>query len=298
MNRTFFKSVTAAVLIFAFAGVFGAAASGAADVAVSGDTAKDPEKILAIVNGEAIKEKDVDKLILMLGPQGANYDNEQGRIAILEEIVNSHLFALEGARKKLDETPEFKEVLADFTRQTLSRFAIEDAIKNETSNEDEAKRFYEGSPEQFTQPEEIHALHILLADDATSADKIALVQSELKKGTAFEDLAKANSIDPSAVQNGGDLGFFSKGMMVPEFENAAFALENPGDVSEPTRSQFGWHIIKLVEKRPESVVPFDTVKGQIIQYLVNEKRGIEYQVRLTTLKDEYKVEMLVSADVK
>ncbi|GHS89575.1 peptidylprolyl isomerase [Synergistales bacterium] len=290
MNRIFFKGALTAALVLAVLG-----ASFAADAASS---TKDPEKILARVNGEEIKEKDVDKLILLLGPQGVNYDNEQGRVAILEEIVNSRLFALDGARKKLNETPEFKEAVADFTRQTLARFAIDDALKNEASNEEEAQKFYEDSPEQFTQPEEIRALHILLADDETSADKIALVQSELKKGAAFEDVAKANSIDPSAAQNGGDLGFFGKGMMVPEFENAAFALENPGDVSEPTQSQFGWHIIKLVEKKPESLVPFDTVKAQIIQYLANEKKGIEYQVRLGMLKSEYAVEILTSADVK
>ncbi|GHS95522.1 peptidylprolyl isomerase [Synergistales bacterium] len=292
MNKVFFRGTLAAALVLVFFGL-----SFAADAVPSGN-AKDSEKILARVNGDDIKEKDVDKLIAMLGPQGANYDNEQGRSAILDEIIATRLFALDGAKKKLSEKPEFKEILEDFTRQTLARFAIEDAIKDEVSNEDEAKKFYEDSPEQFTQPEELHALHILLADDATSADKIALVQSELKKGVAFEEVAKANSIDPSAAQNGGDLGFFAKGMMVPEFEAAAFALEKPGDVSEFTKSQFGWHIIKLVEKKPSSVVPFDTVKDQIIQFLVNEKRGIEYQVRLTALKGEYKVEMLASSDVK
>jgi parvulin-like peptidyl-prolyl isomerase len=119
---------------------------------------------------------------------------------------------------------------------------------------------------------------------------------------SFDVLAVNYSTDPSAAQGGGDLGFFGKGQMVPEFEEVAFALKEPGDISEPVQTAFGWHIIKLEEKKPSAVVSYDEVKPQIIQYLTNEKRAQKYRDQLEVLKKEYKVEIFdaspASADVK
>jgi peptidyl-prolyl cis-trans isomerase C len=100
----------------------------------------------------------------------------------------------------------------------------------------------------------------------------------------------SQSICPSAPQ-GGDLGFFGRGQMVPEFEEVAFALQNPGDISDPVQSSFGWHIIKLEEKQPPSVLGYDEIKPQIIQYLSNARRAQKYGEELETLKEEYKVEI-------
>ena len=254
---------------------------------------KNPEKVLARVEGKEIMEKDVDRLLESAGPQVAMmYDNEPGRKMILQEIISGALFELSARKQGLDETSEFKSAIVDFSTQYLARAAIEQAIKDITVSDEDCKKFYDENPDQFTSPEQIRAMHILLADDVTSADKVLLIQEELKKGVSFDVLAKAHSIDPSAQQNGGDLSFFSKGQMVPEFEEAAFALNEPGDISEPTKSDFGWHIIKLEEKKPSSVVPYDDVKPQIEQYLSNEKKSGKYDEVLEALKKEYKVEIL------
>jgi peptidyl-prolyl cis-trans isomerase C len=297
MKKSLLSSVVLGVILLAALIAFAAPAE-----QESSQPEKDPEKVLAKVETQEIKEKDVDQVIQMAGPQGAVYDNEQGRKAILDELVAARLFAISGAKEGLDQTPEFKSVVENFMNQALARVAIEKALGDVAASEEESKKFYDENPAQFTTPEEVRARHILLSDDVTSADKIVTIQDELKKGVSFDVLAVNYSTDPSAAQGGGDLGFFGKGQMVPEFEEAAFALKEPGDISEPVQTAFGWHIIKLEEKKPSAVVSYDEVKPQIVQYLTNEKRAQKYRDQLEVLKKEYKVEIFdaspASADVK
>ena len=253
----------------------------------------DPEKVLAKVADREIREKDIDQVIRMMGPQGAMmYDNPQGRKAVLDELVSMHLFALKGAEEKLDQTPEFKAALETFRNQSLARAAIDASLKDVTASDEDAKKFYDEHPDQFTQPERVHVRHILISDDVTSADAIAKVQADLRAGASFDEVAKSRSLCPSAAQ-GGDLGEVSKGQMVPEFEAAAFALKNPGDLSEPVKTRFGWHIIRLEGRTPSSVEPFDTVKPQLLQYLTNEKKNEAFKNAVEGLKKTYKVEILV-----
>ena len=248
----------------------------------------DPEKVLAKVANQEIREKDIDQVIRMMGPQGAMmYDNPQGRRAVLDELVSMHLFALKGAEEKLDQTPEFKTAVETFRNQSLARAAIDASLKDVTVSDEEAKKFYDEHPDQFTQPERVHVRHVLISDDVTSADAIAKIQADLKAGVSFDEVAKSRSLCPSAAQ-GGDLGEVSKGQMVPEFEAAAFALKNPGDLSEPVKTQFGWHIIRLEGRTPSSVEPFDTVKPQLVQYLTNEKKGEAFKNAVEGLKKTYK----------
>lgn len=253
----------------------------------------DPERVLAKVADREIRQKDIDQVIRMMGPQGAMmYDNPQGRRAVLDELVSMHLFALKGAEEKLDQTPEFKAALETFRNQSLARAAIDASLKDVTASDEDAKKFYDEHPDQFTQPERVHVRHILISDDVTSADAIAKIQADLRAGASFDEVAKSCSLCPSAAQ-GGDLGEVSKGQMVPEFETAAFALKNPGDLSEPIKTQFGWHIIRLEDRTPSSLEPLDTVKPQLLQYLTNEKRNEAFKNAVEGLKKTYKVEMLV-----
>lgn len=253
----------------------------------------DPEKVLAKVADREIREKEIDQVIRMMGPQGAMmYDNPQGRKAVLDELVSMHLFALKGAEEKLDQTPEFKAALETFRNQSLARAAIDASLKDVTASDEDAKKFYDEHPDQFTQPERVHVRHILISDDVTSADAIAKVQADLRAGASFDEVAKSRSLCPSAAQ-GGDLGEVSKGQMVPEFEAAAFALKNPGDLSEPVKTRFGWHIIRLEGRTPSSLEPFDNVKPQLLQYLTNEKKNEAFKNAVEGLKKTYKVEILV-----
>ena len=111
----------------------------------------DPERVLAKVSDREIREKDIDQVIRMMGPQGAMmYDNPQGRRAVLDELVSMHLFALRGAEEKLDQTPEFKAALETFRNQSLARAAIDASLKDVTASDEDAKKFYDEHPDQFT----------------------------------------------------------------------------------------------------------------------------------------------------
>ncbi|MBQ6776156.1 MAG: peptidylprolyl isomerase [Synergistaceae bacterium] len=165
---------------------------------------------------------------------------------------------------------------------------MREVIKDLAITDEEAKKFYDENTKLFTQPERVRASHILVSDD----ESLAKVQAELKAGKSFDVVAKEFSTDPGSAANGGDLGEFPKGVMVPEFEKAAFDLKEPGDVSEPVKSQFGWHIIKLGEHIPESAMPFEQVKAHIVEELREQKTQEALQEKSKELESKYKVERL------
>ncbi len=244
-------------------------------------------KVVARVGSQDITETEVLAFIQPFGQQAVMlYGTEQGRKMIIDDVISMRLYALYGEEEKLDETPAFIEALANAKRAMLAQAAMRREIANLVIRDDEAKKFYDENPNLFTQPERVHARHILVSDDAT----LAKVQEELKAGKSFDVVAKEYSTDPGSALNGGDLGEFPRGVMVPEFEKAAFDLKNPGDVSEPVKSQFGWHIIKLEEHIPESPTAFEQVKSQIMQELREQKTQDILQAKSKELEEKYKVE--------
>jgi peptidyl-prolyl cis-trans isomerase C len=160
--------------------------------------------------------------------------------------------------------------------------------------------FYQKNPAQFQQPERVRASHILVgfpqnADEAAKKEartKAGELLKEIKAGKDFGELAKQHSTDPGSGKNGGDLGFFQKGQMVPPFEQAAFALK-PGETSDLVESQFGVHIIRMVERQPGRVVPLDEVRPKIQQYLEGQGRQQQTQAFVETLKAKGKIEIFI-----
>jgi len=160
--------------------------------------------------------------------------------------------------------------------------------------------FYQKNQDKFQQGPRVRASHILItvpqnADAATKQQaktKAEGILKDLKGGKDFAAVAKENSQDPGSAVNGGDLGFFEQGQMVPPFEQAAFALK-PGEMSELVESQFGYHIIKVAEKQAQRVVPLDEAKGQIEQYLGQQNRQAETQAFVNALKAKAKIEILI-----
>lgn len=253
----------------------------AADNVVSGD------KVLARVGGQDITESQALEFIKPFGQQALMlYYSEQGRKMVIDDLISMRLYALDAEEKKLDQAPEFIADLENVRRTMLAQASMREVMKNVSITEEEEKKFYDENQKLFTQPERVHASHILVSDDAI----LTKVQEELKAGKSFDVLAQEYSIDPGSAANGGDLGEFPKGVMVPEFEKAAFDLKNPGDISEPVKSQFGWHLIRLSEYIPESVMPFEQVKANIEQELREKKTQEVLQERSKELEDKYKVE--------
>lgn len=249
--------------------------------------AAESEKVLARVGSSDITESEVLEFIKPFGQQAAMlYGTEQGRKMILDDVISMRLYALDAEAQNLDKSPEFIAQVEAARRAMLAQASMRKAIEGITISDDEVQKFYADNKQLFNQPERVHARHILVSDDAV----LAKVQEALKAGTSFDAVAKQYSIDPGSAQNGGDLGEFPRGVMVPEFEKAAFELKNPGDVSEPVKTQFGWHIIKLEERIPESPAPFEQVKQRIMQELRDQKTQEILQERAKELESIYKVE--------
>ena len=159
--------------------------------------------------------------------------------------------------------------LRSYIRESLTLQRVVEQIRSNITVDDNAVRtFYDNNPDQFSQSEQVCAQHILVADKA-KADE---VYQKLQNGGDFAELAAANSIDPGSKDSGGDLGCLNKGQTVPEFEAAAFAAE-VGAVTAPVQSQFGYHIIKVNEKKPAATTPFAQVKDQVSEQLVSQRLG-------------------------
>ena len=275
MTRTI---ITAFILVLALSGLAYAAEAQKVDSA---------DKVVARVNGQDITESELLEFIKPFGQQAMMlYGTEQGRKMILDDVITMRLYAIDGEAQKLDETPEFQAQLAAARRAMLAQASMRKAIDGLTVSDDEAQKFYTENQKLFVQQERVHARHILVSGD----ENLAKVQEALKEGTSFDAVAKEYSIDPGSAANGGDLGEFPRGVMVPEFEKTAFALKEPGEVSEPVKTQFGWHIIKLEERIPESAAPFEEVKERILQELRDQKTQQVLQDKSKELEGLYKVE--------
>src|SRR5712672_290423 len=234
--------------------------------------AEDANPVLAKVNGAEIRQSDVSLAEEELGPSLAQMDPATKKENVLAFLIDMKIVAKAAEDKKVENNEDFKKRLA-FTRNRLLMDSLL-ATEGKAATTDEAmKKVYEDASKQITGEQEVHARHILVETE----DEAKAVADELKKGADFAELAKKKSKDPGA-SDGGDLGFFTKDQMVPEFSNVAFALE-PGKISDPVKSQFGWHIIKVEEKRNRKAPDFEQVKAQIETY-VARKAQADYVAKL------------------
>lgn len=188
-------------------------------------------------------------------------------------------------------------IKADFKKRMVVQQLIDKEFSDKISITDpEVKAFYDSNPQFFQKSDEVKASHILVrvaadANEATKKEakkKVESIQSKIKSGNDFAALAKELSDCPSK-EKGGELGFFGRGQMVPPFEKAAFALK-PGEVSDIVETEFGYHLIKVLEKKPASTVTLDEVKGQIKQMLTQDKLQKEIVLMVEKLKKNAKVE--------
>lgn len=202
-------------------------------------------------------------------------------------------------KAQLDAVGQTPDKLAETLSKIMKqRQWVESQIGESTAvTEADAKKFYEENQSEFEQPEQVKASHILFLvkpDDSEEAAKAQLEKAKeaaakAKKGGDFSALAKESSEEPGAKESGGDLGFFTKDRMVPEFAEAAFTLK-PGDISEPVRTQFGWHVIKVEEKKPAGMSPFEEVKDQLEAYLKADKQRKAVQDLMKSLREKANVE--------
>jgi peptidyl-prolyl cis-trans isomerase C len=230
------------------------------------------DKVLAKVNGAEIRQSDVALAEEELGPSLAQMDPATKDENVLAFLIDMKIVSKAAEDKKLADGDDFKKRLA-FTRSRLLMDSLLATEGKAATTPDAMKKVYEDASKQISGEQEVHARHILVETE----DKAKAVKAELDKGADFAELAKKKSKDPGA-SDGGDLGFFTKDQMVPEFSAVAFALE-PGKISDPVKSQFGWHIIKVEEKRNRKAPDFEQVKAQIETY-VTRKAQADYVGKL------------------
>ena len=240
--------------------------------------ADDP--VIARVNSIDIKRSDLDFAVTEVGSGLANYSAQDRKKMLLQLVIENELMAGAAARGNLDKAENFADRVKYHYRRALRDAFVDASIRNALSV-DAAKKIYDEKIASMKPEQEVHARHILVGTEAEAKE----IADRLKRGEDFAALAKEKSKDANA--EGGDLGFFSHGQMVKPFEDAAFALE-VGQISEPVQTQFGWHVIKVEEKRDKRLPSFDQVKEAILSELLKQKA----QEVVTGLRDAAKVEIL------
>lgn len=244
------------------------------------------DKILAVVNGTEITERELEATIARFPRERQGYlATEQGKAQLLEEIISFELIYNYAKDSGMEEDKEYLQQLERAKKEILTQVAISKVVSEANVSDKEVEDYYNVNKEMFKNSETVSAKHILVETEEKAQD----VLNKIKEGMSFEDAAKEFSSCPSNAQ-GGDLGRFNRGQMVPEFEDAAFSLEVE-KVSEPVKTQFGYHLIKVSEKLESSIKPFDEVKASIKNNLLQERQAFKYSQLNNDLRAKYNVEI-------
>ena len=246
-------------------------------------------KILATVGGMPITEEDVNEFLQGLGPRGQSYNNPEGRKVVLQQLIAGKLLLLEAKRNLFEAEPAFKAELAKLRDNLLISYATEKAISAASVSDKDAEDYYNNNKERFMTEESVNASHILVDSEEKALEILAKINAgEL----SFEAAATEYSSCPSKA-NGGNLGDFGRGQMVSEFDKAVFEME-VGEISKaPVQTQFGYHLIKLVDKKAADIMPLTEIAAEIKDALLQEKRRAAYESKINQLKILFPVDMTI-----
>ena len=228
--------------------------------------AADEDPVVARVNGVDIRQSDLAFAEEEIGGNMPTIPPEQKRDYLINYLVDVIVLSQAAEKQKLGDRPDVKRRLAFDHNRLLMESLLQDAGKSALSDEAERK-VYDEAVKQVKNEEEVHARHILVPTE----DEAKAILAQLKGGADFATLAKEKSKDPGAAE-GGDLGYFTKEQMVPEFSEVAFKL-GKGQLSDPVKTQFGWHIIKVEDKRTRPTPTFEQVKPQIENYVAHRAQA-------------------------
>ncbi|ABR36996.1 MULTISPECIES: peptidylprolyl isomerase [Clostridium] len=243
-------------------------------------------KVLAVAAGYEITEKDLNAIISRYPQeQRGALQSEEKKKQLVEQLISFELMNKFGKEIQLDKTQEYKDAMENISKEVITSMAINKVLSDVTITDEEVKKYYEDNKEAFGQPATVSARHILVETEE-EANK---AREEILSGKiSFGDAAMKYSTCPSN-QQGGNLGEFSKGMMVPEFEEAAFTSEI-GKVTEPVKTQFGYHLVLVDAKNEASIKSFEEVKDSVLDNLIKENQHKKYDQILKELEAKYGVE--------
>ncbi|MFN3396237.1 MAG: peptidylprolyl isomerase [Thermodesulfovibrionales bacterium] len=243
---------------------------------------------VAKVGKTLITEADVEKEFKNLPPQIQKvFEGKEGREKFIDELVKKEMLYQEAKSRGLENDAEYKQKLEDFKKLTMISLLLQKEIEDKVKvGDNDAKAYYDSHKEEFMTNNQIRASHILVKTE----EEAKSIFNDVKKGADFAKLAQSKSIDSGSAKNGGDLGYFSRGQMVPEFESVAFKLK-VGEISKPVRTQYGYHIIKVTEKKEGKPIEFDKIKDLVIQKLTAEKQKEVFDSYIEGLKKKYNAEI-------
>ena len=236
-------------------------------------SAAEDDPLVATVNGVEIHLSQVKKAHARLPEQYQRVPFAAIYPGLVDSLIDSRLAAEDARRQNLQDTPKFKAQMARIEEQVLQRMALTKVIADKVSDA-EVKARYEAEAKKLADVEQIKVRHILVKTEESAKAIIA----ELKNGEDFAELAKKKSTGPSA-SDGGDLGFFGKGQMVPAFEQAAYALKSDAFSETPIKTQFGWHVIKVEERKKADIPSFEKMAPAIRDEL-SQDAGSAYIMKL------------------
>lgn len=242
----------------------------------------DPDRVVARANGIEITAGDIALALGDPALQLRELSEQQRAETVIRYLVDLRLGARAAAEARIGESEEFARQLAYLREKMLLEEYMQREIDAVVTDE-AARELYETTTAGVEPEEEVRARHILVEAE----EEARAVLARLDAGESFEDLASELSQDPGSARRGGDLGYFTQGRMVAPFADAAFALE-PGEVSEPVETQFGWHVIKLEDRRATELPSFEDMRGQIENFLTRQAQ----QAFILRLRDGVEIEIV------
>ncbi|CAG9171617.1 peptidylprolyl isomerase [Cupriavidus respiraculi] len=237
----------------------------------------------AVVNGKGIPSAKLDKLIAGTGQPDTPELRNRGR----DMLIDRELLIQEANKRGVTQRDDVQEQLEQARLNVLAGAVFEDYVRTNGANDDELRKQYEKIKSQFGNGKEYRVSHILVEKE----DEAKAIIAKIKGGAKFEDMAKASSKDPGSAANGGDLDWANSGSYVPEFSAAMTSLKKGQMTETPVKSQFGWHIIKLVDERETKIPSFEEVKPQLQQMLMGDQnwQREQFQAMMKSLRDKAKI---------
>jgi peptidyl-prolyl cis-trans isomerase C len=248
--------------------------------------AADAGAVVARYAGKVLTTGETQEAMKRLpGPSRVYLSSPDRKRQFVDNLIVNDLMFEQGRKLGLADDPDITRQVDDFRERLVVQRVMRDLRKRPEVSDDEAKQKYDANPNLYSTTQ-IRASHILVKDEATAK---AIREQLVKNPDSFADVAKEKSTDLGSGRRGGELGLFGPGRMVPEFEVVAFALK-PGEISEVVKTQYGWHVIKVTDRKEGTVRPFEQVKAQIKSQLANQ--------RLQAQLDQYMNDLRAAADIQ
>ena len=229
-------------------------------------------------------EKEIGQQLRQAPQMQPFFASKEGQKQFLDLVTRRELLVQEAEKRKMSETPEVAEQVANLRRELMIRALVQDEIGNKVKVEEkEVEEYFKAHPDEFS-GDTVHLRHIVLQNEDEAKD----IKARLAKNESFDDLAKKYSQDSATAAKGGDLGFLSREQVLPEFARVAFSLK-PGEVSDPVKTPFGFHVIKLIERKTGQPASLDQVKGQLQRRLTEERQSQRFQAWIKELEAGAKI---------